>query len=110
PVTIGARRGPVGTAAWDGIHISELFDDVRREGASGPGPEPLLVEDLGDAAVGGIGRQAAQAGERGGVGPTRVAGAPVTRDAQDGTGFRLPADRHLDRRVAPVEADVFDQV
>ena len=32
-----------------------------------------------------------------------------TRYAQDGAGFRPPADRHLDRRLGPRQADILDQ-
>src|SRR6185437_16259584 len=97
------------TATRDRVAISQLFYYVLREPMPGTRTEPLSIEDLGDPAIGRVGGQGPQPGEGGGVGPAHVAGSPGTWYAQDGTGLRLPADRHVDRRLGPREADIFDQ-
>lgn len=108
PVAIGARRGSIGTTTWDRVAISKLFYYVLCESMSGTRAKSLLIEDLGDLTIGRVGRQGAQPREGNGVGPACIAGALGSRYGHDSTGFGLPADGHLDHRLGPCEADIFD--
>src|SRR5512135_1611020 len=91
-ISLGRRDWSVGTAAWDGIRISELPHNIRRESMSCPRAEPFPIEDRGDLAVGSVGRQGTQSRHGAGIGPAHIAGALGAGDAQNRTGFRLPAD------------------
>ena len=108
-ISLGRRGWSVGTATWNGIRISELLHNIRRESLSRTGAEPLLIEHLGDLAVGRVGRQGPQSRHGGGVGPPHIARTPGTGNTHNRTGFGLPTDRHLDRRFATGQADILDQ-
>src|SRR3954465_651405 len=93
PITLGTRRQALRTTARNLVFVSDPIYHIPREGLPGARSESLLIEDLGDLAVRDLGRQLADASQRGGVGPACIARTFRARDAQERAGFRPPADR-----------------
>src|SRR3954465_15520383 len=106
PITLGTCGQALRTTTWNLIFVSNPIYCVPCEAPSRAGSESFLIEDLGDLAVRDLGRQLADASQRGGVGPAGIARAFRARDVQEGAGFSSPADRYLDRRLGPRQADI----
>src|SRR3954469_16705897 len=106
PITLGTCRQALRTTARNLVFPSDPNYHVLCEAPPSAGSESLLIEDLGDLAVRDLGRQLTDASQRGGVGPACIARTFRARDVQERAGFRPPADRQLDRRLGPRQADV----
>src|SRR3954452_18442985 len=109
PISLGTCGQALRTTGRNLIFVSNPNYHALCEAPFGAGSESLLIEDLGDLAVRDLGRQLTDASQRGGVGPACIARAFRAGDVQEGAGFRSPADRHLDRRLGPRQADILDQ-
>src|SRR4051812_38948292 len=73
PITLGTCGQALQATAQNLVFVSNPIYRIPCEGLPGARSESLLIEDLGDLAVGDLGRQLTDASQRGGGGPACIA-------------------------------------